>query len=198
MELLVSESSDAWGGIIGGLVDRGLKRPRLCVIDGNKGLRSAVETQWPGMAVQRCTVHKLRNIEKYVPKHSIEEVKVDYNRIVYAASLEAAHKAYSEFITKWSKLAPKVAESLNEAGEELLTFYRFPKSQWKSLRTTNVIERLNGEFRRRVKTQCSLPNTQAAELLFFGLLLNGHIKMQRVSGWQELNQLPDDIVQKAA
>jgi len=198
MELLVSESSDAWGGIIAGLVDRGLRRPRLCITDGNKGLRSAVETQWPGIAVQRCTVHKLRNIEKYVPKHSIEEVKADYNRIVYADSLEAARKAYSEFIVKWSKLAPKAAESLDEAGEELLTFYRFPQSQWKSLRTTNVIERLNGEFRRRVKTQCSLPNTQAAELLFFGLLFNGHIKMQRISGWQELNQLPDDIIQKAA
>lgn len=198
MELVVSESSDSWGGIIAGLVNRGLKRPRLCIIDGNKGLRSAVETQWPGMVVQRCTVHKLRNIETYVPKHSIEEVKVDYNRIIYADSLGAARKAYSAFIAKWSKLAPKAADSLNEAGEELLTFYRFPQSQWRSLRTTNVIERLNGEFRRRVKTQCSLPNTKAAELLFFGLLFNGHMKMQRISGWQELNQLPDDIVQKAA
>lgn len=198
MELLVSESADAWGGLLNRLIDRGLRRPRLCIIDGNKGLRSAVDTHWPGMAVQRCVVHKLRNLERYVPKHATEEVKTEYNRIVYADSLRAARKAYNEFVAKWSKLTPKVAESIEEAGQELLTFYQFPQSQWKSLRSTNIIERLNGEFRRRVKTQGSLPNTQAAELLFFGLLFSGQIKMQRVGGWQELNQIPDNLTQEAA
>lgn len=198
MELLASESTDSWSGLIAGLVDRGLSRPKLCIIDGNKGLRAAVETHWPGMAVQRCTVHKLRNLERYVPKHAIEEVRTDYHRIVYADSLDSACRAYDEFIVKWSKLAPKVAASLEEAGDELLTFYRFPKTQWKSLRTTNVIERLNGEFRRRVKTQGSLPNAQAAELLLFGLLVSGQIRMQRIGGWQELNQIPEDLIQKAA
>lgn len=198
MELLASESTDSWSGLIAGLVERGLRRPRLCIIDGNKGLRAAVETHWPGIAVQRCTVHKLRNLERYVPKHAIEEVRTDYHRIVYADSLDSASRANDEFIAKWSKLAPKVAASLEEAGDELLTFYRFPKTQWKSLRTTNAIERLHGEFRRRVKTQGSLPNAQAAELLLFGLLVSGQIRMQRINGWQELNQIPEDLIQKAA
>lgn len=198
MELLTSESTDSWGGLIAGLAERGLRRPRLCIIDGNKGLRAAIDSHWPGMEVQRCTVHKLRNLERYVPKHAIEEVRLDYHRIVYADSLETARRSYHEFIVKWSKLAPKVAGSLEEAGEELLTFYRFPKTQWKSLRTTNVIERLNGEFRRRVKTQGSLPNAQAAELLLFGLLVSGQIRMQRINGWQELDQIIGDLIQKAA
>ena len=189
LELLQSESSECWGGFVEGLVERGLKRPCLVIIDGNKGLRAAVEKSWPGIEAQRCTVHKLRNLERHTPRHALEEVKTDYHRIIGAESLEQARKAYREFVLKWKKLAPKVVMSLEEAGEELLTFYRFPNSQWKSLRTTNAIERLNGEFRRRVKTQGSLPNAQAAELLLFGLIISDQIHMRRIDGWQDLKQV---------
>lgn len=189
LELLGSESSECWGGFVEGLINRGLGRPRLVIIDGNKGLRAAVDKNWPGTPVQRCTVHKLRNLERHVPRHALEEVKSDYHRIVYAESLDQARKVYREFVLKWKKLAPKVVVSLEEAGEELLTFYSFPNSQWKSLRTTNAIERLNGEFRRRVKTQGSLPSAQAAELLLFGLIISGQIHMRRIDGWQDLKQV---------
>jgi transposase-like protein len=189
LELLQSESSECWGGFIEGLVGRGLKRPCLVIIDGNKGLRAAVDKNWPGIEAQRCTVHKLRNLERHTPRHALEEVKSDYHRIIQAESLEQARKAYREFVLKWKKLAPKVVVSLEEAGEELLTFYSFPNSQWKSLRTTNAIERLNGEFRRRVKTQGSLPSAQAAELLLFGLIISGQIHMRRIDGWKDLKQV---------
>jgi putative transposase len=189
LELLQSESSECWGGFIEGLVGRGLKRPCLVIIDGNKGLRAAVDKSWPGVEVQRCTVHKLRNLERHTPRHALEEVKSDYHRIIQAESLEQARKAYREFVLKWKKSAPKVVVSLEEAGEELLTFYSFPNSQWKSLRTTNAIERLNGEFRRRVKTQGSLPSAQAAELLLFGLIISGQIHMRRIDGWKDLKQV---------
>lgn len=198
LELLTSESMAAWSGLVTGLVARGLRRPRLCVIDGSPGLRAAVEANWPGVAVQRCTVHKLRNLERHTPRHATEEMRTDYHRIVYAESLSTAQQAYQAFVAKWAKRAPKVAESLKEAGEELLTFYRFPKSQWKSLRTTNAIARLHGEFRRRVKTQGSLPNAQAAELLLFGLLSSGQIRMRRIDGWQHLGQIPEPLMQDAA
>lgn len=189
LELLQSESSSCWEGFVEGLINRGLKPPCLAIIDGNKGLRAAMDKNWPGTAVQRCTVHKLRNLERHAPRHALEEVKSDYHRIVYAESLEQATKAYREFISKWKKLAAKVVVSLEEAGEELLTFYRFPKSQWKSLRTTNAIERLNGEFRRRVKTQSSLPDASAAERLLFGLIVSGQIQMRRIDGWRDLKQV---------
>lgn len=189
LELLTSESTSCWSGFVQGLNSRGLGRPRLVIIDGNKGLRAAVEQSWPKVAVQRCTVHKLRNLERYVPRHALEEMRSDYHRIIRADSLDEARKAYREFILKWKRLAPKVAASLEEGGPELLTFYSFPKSQWKSLRTTNVIERLNGEFRRRVKTQGSLPDAQAAERLLFGLLISGQIHMRRIDGWRELKQI---------
>ena len=189
LELLQSESRSCWEGFVEGLINRGLKPPCLAIIDGNKGLRAAMDKNWPGTAVQRCTVHKLRNLERHAPRHALEEVKSDYHRIVYAESLEQATKAYREFISKWKKLAAKVVVSLEEAGEELLTFYRFPKSQWKSLRTTNAIERLNGEFRRRVKTQSSLPDASAAERLLFGLIVSGQIQMRRIDGWRDLKQV---------
>lgn len=189
LELLGAESTLCWSGFVEGLISRGLRRPSLVVMDGNKGLRAAVEEIWCGMAVQRCTVHKLRNLERYVPRHALEEMRSDYHRIIRADSLDEGRKAYREFISKWKKLAPKVATSLEEGGEELLTFYSFPQSQWKSLRTTNVIERLNGEFRRRVKTQGSLPDAQAAERLLFGLLISGQIHMRRIDGWRDFNQL---------
>lgn len=188
LELYQGESSRSWDGFVEGLVGRGLKPPCVVIIDGNKGLRAAVEKNWPSTAVQRCTVHKLRNLESYTPRHALEEIKTDYHRIVYAQGMEQAQKAYREFISKWKKLAPKVVASLEEAGEELLTFYRFPQSQWKSLRTTNAIERLNGEFRRRVKTQSSLPDARTAERLLFGLILSGQIRMRRIDGWQKLGR----------
>jgi transposase-like protein len=77
--------------------------------------------------------------------------------------------------------------SLDEAGDELLTFYRFPKSQWKVLRTTNVNERLNGEFRRRVKTQASLPTEDSALVLLFSLVASGQVKLaphRRLGGYR--------------
>jgi putative transposase len=79
-----------------------------------------------------------------------------------------------------------VVTSLREGGDELLTFFRFPKAQWKTLRTTNTIERLHEEFRRRVKTQGSLPNEDAALVLLFSLLASGQIKLPKIDGWQRI------------
>jgi transposase-like protein len=79
-----------------------------------------------------------------------------------------------------------VARSLHEGGEELLTFFAFPKAQWKTLKTTNVIERLHEEFRRRVKTQGSLPTEDAALVLLFGLVASGQIRFRRLDGWRRI------------
>ena len=131
----------------------------------NAGLRRAVGLVWPPAAVQRCCVHKLRNLERKAPRHVLAAIRDDFHRIVYAASAEAARSAYTAFERTWGKRCPGVVTSLREGGEELLTFFRFPKAQWKTLRTTNVIERLHEEFRRRVKTQGSLPGEEAALVL---------------------------------
>jgi transposase-like protein len=186
LELCGSESGDAWKDFVEDLRARGLRAPLLAVIDGNPGLRQALGRTWPTTAVQRCAVHKLRNLERKAPKHALDDLREDFHRIVYAASSEAGRTAYSAFERTWAKRCPGVVRSLQDGGAELLTFFTFPKSQWKTLRTTNVIERLNEEFRRRVKTQGSLPTEDAALILLFSLVVSGQIQLRRIDGWRKI------------
>jgi putative transposase len=186
LEACGSESSEAWKGFLEQMVQRGLRTPLLCVVDGNAGLSKAIASVFPDARVQRCAVHKLRNVLRKAPKHAQEEIKADYHRIVYAKSGAKAREAYQAFERKWARLCPGVVASLREGGEELLTFFDFPKSQWKTLRTTNVIERLNEEFRRRVKTQCSFPDEESATALLFALVASGRITLRRIDGWRKI------------
>ncbi len=186
LELCGGESFEAWKGCLDALVARGLKAPVLCIIDGHAGLRRAVGLVWPAAAVQRCCVHKLRNLERKAPKHVLGELRDDFHRIVYADGLEAARLAVTAFERTWTKRCPGAVRSLQEGGAELLTFFSFPRAQWKTLRTTNVIERLNEEFRRRVKTQGALPTEDAALVLLFGLVASGQITLRRLDGWRKI------------
>ena len=181
-----AESADGWQMLLEDLAARKMGRPRLVISDGHAGLGAALARLWPGLAHQRCTVHKLRNLMAKAPKHAHEAVREDYHRIVYAETLAAAQKAREAFLLKWKKPCPGVAASLEEAGQELLTFYQFPESQWLSLRTTNVIERIQQEFRRRVKTQAALPNEGAVLRVFFGLWVSGQIKLRRIRGYRDI------------
>jgi putative transposase len=186
LELCAGESFAAWKGCLDDLVARGLPAPVLAIIDGNAGLRRAVGLVWPKAAVQRCCVHKLRNLERKAPKHALADIRDDFHRIVYAANADTARTAYAAFERTWNKRCPGVVTSLREGGDELLTFFRFPKTQWKTLRTTNTIERLHEEFRRRVKTQGSLPTEDAALVLLFSLVASGQIKLRKIDGWQKI------------
>ncbi len=128
-------------------------------------------------------MHKWQNLVTHCPAHARRELKRDYDRIVYAAkSGLAAREAYQAFVAKWQKLCPAVAKSLEEAGEQLLTFYAFPKAMWKALRTTNSIENLNREFRRRTKTQASFSTEEAAVTLLYGLVAFGRIRLRKIDG----------------
>jgi transposase-like protein len=189
LELCGGESFAAWKGCLDDLVARDLRAPVLCIIDGNPGLRRAVDEVWPRSAVQRCCVHKLRNLERKAPKHALTEIRDDFHRIVYAASADAARAAYTAFERTWNKRCPGVVTSLQEGGDELLTFFSFPKAQWKTLRTTNAIERLNEEFRRRVKTQGALPTEDAGIVLLFSLVASGQIRLRKVDGWPTIAEV---------
>jgi len=192
------ETFEAWKGCLDDLVARGLAVPMWAVIDGHPGLRKAVGVVWPQALVQRCCVHKLRNLERKAPKHALAEIRADFHRIVYAESAAAARAAYAAFERKWTPRCPGVVRSLQEGGEELLTFFQFPKRQWKTLRTTNVIERLNEEFRRRVKTQGALPTEDAALILLFGLVVSGQIRLRRLDGWRQIPAVLRDHRRSAA
>jgi len=186
IRLVGDESTAAWRDVIHSLVARQIGIPTLAVIDGNPGLAAALREQWPTLAIQRCTTHKLRNVEAKAPARLREELAEDYRRMIYADSRAAVDQARGRFRKKWRLRCPAVIECLDEASEDLFTFLRFPPSQWKALRTTNALERINEEFRRRTKTQASLPGQDAVLLLLFGLLRSGQVKLRKMDGWQEM------------
>jgi transposase-like protein len=113
-------------------------------------------------------------------------MKGDYDRIIYAADGLKARAAFEAFRKKWTRLCPAVAKSLEEAGLELLTFYDFPPTTWKSIRTTNILENLNREFRRRTKTQASFGTEDAALTVLYGLVAFGQIELRKIDGYREL------------
>ncbi len=189
VRLVGDESTAAWRDVIHSLVARQIGIPTLAVIDGNPGLAAALREQWPTLAIQRCTTHKLRNLEAKAPARLREELAEEYRRMIYADSRATVDQARGRFLKKWRLRCPAVIECLDEAGEDLFTFLRFPPSQWKALRTTNALERINEEFRRRTKTQASLPGQDAVLFLLFGLLRTGQVKLRKMDGWQEMGSM---------
>ena len=146
------ESEAAWRGILDDLIVRGLRTPEFLVIDGGAGLERALTALWPDVPAQRCTVHKHRNLLAHAPEALHEELSAEYTDMIYAASAKEVEAKRKAFLRKWRLKCPGVAASLEEAGDRLFTFLRLPQSQWKSARTTNAIERLHEEFKRRIKT----------------------------------------------
>jgi len=188
LELAVSEASVHWSGLVKDLASRGLRAPELIIADGHAGLGKAVK-EWPEARIQRCTLHKWGNLKDACPVHARRELKRDYDAIIRADDGLAARKAQKVFLNKWEKLCPAVVRSYEEAGDQLLTFFDFPKPMWKSLRTTNSIENLNREFRRRTKTQASFSTEEGALTLLYGLVAFGQIQMRRITGYQHLAKL---------
>ena len=122
-----------------------------------------------------------------------EELSADYTDMTYAATATQI-EARKAFLRKWRIKCRAVADSLEEAAERLFTFARFLESQWRSIRTTNAIERLHEEFKRRITTQTVLPNAETAAMLFWALLASGQITMRKVDGWQSLPEKPSDAI----
>jgi putative transposase len=187
------ESEAAWRAMLDDLTSRGLGRPELVIVDGGKGLEAALASLWDDVPVQRCTVHKERNLLAHAPQHLHDEIKADFNDMVHAGSAAEVVAKRKVFLGKWKLRCRAVADSLEEAGERLFTFLRYPPEQWRSVRTTNAIERLHEEFKRRIKTQCLLPCAETAAMLFWALLASGQITMRRVDGWQTLERSPTDL-----
>jgi transposase-like protein len=187
------ESEAAWRAVLDDLTSRGLAKPELVIVDGGKGLEAALTSLWDDVPVQRCTVHKERNLLAHAPVHLHDEIKAEFNDMMHAKTADDVLSKRRVFLAKWKLRCRAVADSLAEAGERLFTFLRYPPEQWRSLRTTNAIERLHEEFKRRIKTQCLLPCAETAAMLFWALLASGQITLRRVDGWPTLDRSPSDL-----
>jgi putative transposase len=188
------ESEAAWRAVLDDLIARGLQTPGFLIIDGAAGLERALASLWPAVPTQRCTVHKHRNLLAHAPEKQHEEITADYTDMIYAESAREIETRRRAFLRKWQLKCPAVAASLEEAGDRLFTFTRWPPRQWRSARTTNAIERLYEAFKRRIKTQTMLPSAETAAMLFWALLASGQITVRKVDGWQSLGETRDEKI----
>ena len=147
------ESASCWREFIRDLKGRGLdgSKVKLGIMDGLAGLEKVFQEEFSGAKTQRCQVHVARNVLAKVTKKHKKEVADDLRSIFYASSKEKAVTFYDKFRNDWQKEFPSAVKSLENSIDSCLTFFSFPAEEWISLRTTNIIERLNKEFKRRTK-----------------------------------------------
>jgi len=154
------ESTSSWESLLLQLLQRGLSADqlKLVTVDGNAGLISALGLLLPAVTIQRCIVHKIRNIVGKCPRSLRGIVPAEAKLIFYATSQADARERFNEFKARWQKQLPHIVACIEKDLEELIAFYQFPYRQWAKIRSTNVIERAFKEFRRRIKVMETFPN----------------------------------------
>jgi transposase-like protein len=165
------ESASAWENFLQSLYNRGLNGAnlKLICIDGGKGLAGALNLIYPDIAIQRCWAHKLRNVANYLPK-KLQKTCTSQARDIYnAENVGHALKAFKTWSQTWRPISPKAVECIEADLEELLNFYKCPKPMWVKLRTTNIIERVFREVRRRTRPMSCFTNTASVERIIFAI-----------------------------
>ena len=147
------ESAPTWREFFKDLKKRGLDGSKMVlgVMDGLQGLEKVFKEEFPKAKVQRCQVHVARNVLAKVPKKLKKTVADDMRSIFYASSKQKAMEFFNIFRERWQQDLPSAVKCLENSIESCLTFIICPEEEWISLRTTNIIERLNKEFKRRTK-----------------------------------------------
>jgi putative transposase len=147
------ERVDLWESVFRSLTERGLNQEavELGIMDGLPGLQALFQRFFPRAQTQRCQKHAKANACRRVRKKEREAFSKDLNRIFYAASESAARVAFFSWKEQWGRLFPSAVQVLERDLDALLTFFQFDPTYWTTLRTTNPIERLNKEFKRRTR-----------------------------------------------
>jgi transposase-like protein len=176
-QIVNAEGQESWFDFLWSLYNRGLHGELLELIgtDGQLGLSKAIGRLWPAVAHQRCWAHKLRNLEnklKASQQACLEEAKLIY----LAENRTEAIQLFRKWKRRWQRQAPRAVACLERDLEELLAFFDCPKVHWKRLRTTNVIERLFVEVRRRIRTMCAFTTRSSCERILFSVFdrMNQH------------------------
>ena len=165
-----SESQQSWKSLLEELWKRGLRGAalKLIVTDGHAGLVKALSEVWPRVAHQRCWVHKLRNLQsrlKASQRACLQEAKLIYQ----AENEQEAIARFRKWKRRWEKDAPRAVHCLEADLEELFSIFRLPPVQRRRLRTTNVIERLFVEVRRRIRTMCAFTTRDSCERILYSV-----------------------------
>ena len=170
IEIAESETEAGWAAFLRELRARGLEGVRLCVSDDHLGLKAAV-AKVLGCPWQRCTVHFIRNMHGHCKAGQRNMVSAALREVFNAEDLPDAKERSASVIERLTPVAPKVAELLTGAEEDLLAFYRFPAAHWPKLRSTNNLERVNKEIARRADVVGIFPDDRAVIRLVGALLI---------------------------
>ncbi len=191
VEVAGSEKGAAYASLLRGLLDRGLKGVRLVVSDDHEGIKAAVAGELPGVGWQRCVVHFERNVLSHVPASSMSEVAEDLKAIFKVRREKTARALAEEFVELHRKDYPK-AVSVFEAGiEDALAYLRYPGSHHARIRTTNMLERLFREVKRRTRVVGVFPNETSAATLAT------EITLRSSEEWSLKRYLAMDALEKA-
>lgn len=180
LEAVGSESRDAWGGFLEGLLARGMPHPLLVTTDGGKGVIAALNKHLPRSKRQRCVVHKLRNIASRAPRDMREQFIEEAKAVYYAPNRDAAETLAETFISTHASTYPSVVKTFSEDLEACLTLMEFPLAHRKSIRSTNLIERAFVEQKRRTKVIPTHVNERGAIKLVFATLIRASYAWRRV------------------
>jgi transposase-like protein len=167
------ENQMAWEDLMDDLKERGLEKVGLWITDGNQAMINAIEHKFPDSVRQRCVKHKMDNVLSYIPKKQHEQVKPELKAIFYRPNREKADQEVAAFIEKYEPIYPTATACLQRDLAACLTFYDFPKEHWKTIRTTNVIERLFLEVKRRSKKMGAAFRNENSCLLMFYAVIRG-------------------------
>ncbi len=167
----LSEAEVHWREFLASLQARGLHGLRFIVSDDHAGLRAALTARFAGVPWQRCQFHLQQNAMAFVPKiHLRPEVAADLRTVFNAADLPEAQRRLKTVVEKYQESAPNLANWLETNVPESLTVFALPEAQRKKLRTTNSLERLNKEIKRRTRVATLFPNEKSLERLVTALL----------------------------
>lgn len=171
VEAAAGERSETWRGLLQGLVERGLRGVKLVISDDHDAIKQAVKVELPGAAWQRCVVHFERNILAHVPQAETKTVAADLKVVFQSARRETAEALAASFAERYADLYPKAVTTLERGLDEALTYTSFPSSHHRLIRTTNGLERVFREVKRRTRVVGVFPNEQSAETLATAVLL---------------------------
>lgn len=171
------ENQQAWEALLIDLKDRGLETVDLWITDGGKAMINAIESQFLTAKRQRCVKHKMENVLGYVPTEHHDRVYPELRAIFYQDSLEQAQQTAAAFLLKYENIYPTACDCLRRDLPDCLTFYQFPQKHWRFIRTSNAIERLFQEVKKRShKMAAAFRNENSCLLLFYAVIRSLHFR----------------------
>jgi putative transposase len=191
VEMANRESRSSWKDFLLGLRRRGLNGVEFVVADDHAGLRMAIREVLPEAAFQRCYVHFLRNALDHLPRKADDDCLQELRWLYDRRSVEEARCDLAAWIAKWGARYPKLVGWVEETIEETLTFYRLPRQHHKHLKSTNMLERLNEEIRRRTYVVRIFPNANACRRLIRALAVETHGNWLEAHRYLNMNDLKE-------